>query len=224
MTTNTSNKMIGLEATVPGNGQTWFDPNQIANICGFSHMVDKHRITYDSEKEDVFMVHTKEGIIKFTRTPDGLYAYTPSTKFKDQVAETNMSRSQAMNNLVTTVKENMMGYTQRQFENAKRARRLYHIVGCPTFENFKHILRQNIIKNCPVTAEDVNIAEKIFGGDIGTLKSKSTQRRPTPVRDDLVEIPPELLEQHQDLTFCMDIMGHHVCEWNAHVDGHRSKH
>jgi hypothetical protein len=32
MTTNTGKKMIGLEATVPGNGQTWFDPNQIANI------------------------------------------------------------------------------------------------------------------------------------------------------------------------------------------------
>ena len=175
MTTNTGNKMIGLEATVPGNGQTWFDPNQIANIYGFSHMVDEHRITYDSEQEDAFKVHTKEGIIKFTRTPDGLYAYTPSTKFKDQVAETNMSCSQAMNNLVTTVKENMMGYTQRQFENAKQARRLYHIVGCPTVENFKHILRQNIIKNCPVTAEDVNIAEKIFGGDIGTLKGKSTR-------------------------------------------------
>jgi hypothetical protein len=35
-------------------------------------MVDEHRITYDSEKEDTFMVHTNEGIIKFTPTPDGL--------------------------------------------------------------------------------------------------------------------------------------------------------
>jgi hypothetical protein len=105
-----------------------------------------------------------------------------------------------------TVKENSRGYTQRQFDNAKRARRLYHIVGCPTVQNFKHILRQNIIKNCPVTADDVNIAERIFGGDIGTLKGKSTRGRPTPVKDDLVEIPPELLEQHQDLTYCMDIM------------------
>jgi hypothetical protein len=122
------------------------------------------------------------------------------------VAETNMSCCQAMNNLVIAVKENMMGYTQRQFENAKRARQLYHIMGCPTVENLKHILRQNIIKNCPVTAEEVNIAEKIFGGDIGTLKGKSTRCRPTPIRDDLVEIPPEVLEQHQDLTFCMDIM------------------
>jgi hypothetical protein len=52
----------------------------------------------------------------------------------------------------------------------------------------------------------VNIAKKIFGGNIGALKGKSTKSRPTPVKDDLVEIPPELLNQHQDLTYCMDIM------------------
>jgi hypothetical protein len=57
-----------------------------------------------------------------------------------------------------------------------------------------------------VIADDVDIAEKIFGGDIGTLKGKSTRRRPTPVTDDLVEIPSELLDQHRDLTYCMDIM------------------
>jgi hypothetical protein len=109
--------------------------------------------------------------------------------------------------MITTVPENVKDYTQRrQFENAKRARRLHHIFGCPTVENFKHILRQNIIKNCPVTADDVNTAEKIFGGDIGALKGKSTRNRPTPVKDDLVEITPEPLEQHQDLTYCMDIM------------------
>jgi hypothetical protein len=111
-----------------------------------------------------------------------------------------------MSNMITTVKENEKGYTHRHFENSKRARQLYHIVGCPRVESFKHILRQNIIKSCPVTADDVNIAKKIFGGDIGALKGKSTRSRPTPVKDDLVEISPELLEQHQELTYCMDIM------------------
>jgi hypothetical protein len=83
---------------------------------------------------------------------------------------------------------------------------LYHIIGCPSIENFKAILRQNVIKNCPVTIEDVNIAERIFGPDIGTLKGKSTRKKPTPVKSDLIEIPLELKQLHQDLTFCMDIL------------------
>jgi hypothetical protein len=87
MTTNAENAMIGLEAKVPGNGHTWFDPKQIANVYGFSHMVNKYRSTYDSEKEDAFLVHTNEGIVRFSRTLDGLYAYKPSLKFKQQVAD-----------------------------------------------------------------------------------------------------------------------------------------
>jgi hypothetical protein len=83
---------------------------------------------------------------------------------------------------------------------------LYHIIECPSIENFKAILRQNIIKTCPVTIEDVNVAERIFGPDIGTLKGKSTRKKPTPVKSDLIEIPRELKQLHQDLTFCMDIM------------------
>jgi hypothetical protein len=32
MMTNTGSKKMELEASVPGFGTTWFDPNQIANI------------------------------------------------------------------------------------------------------------------------------------------------------------------------------------------------
>jgi hypothetical protein len=52
----------------------------------------------------------------------------------------------------------------------------------------------------------VNIAEKIFGGDIGAMKGKTTRQRPVPVKDDLVEILPELLDQHGDRTYCIDLM------------------
>jgi hypothetical protein len=86
------------------------------------------------------------------------------------------------------------------------ARKLDLVIGCPSVENFKAILRQNIIKNCPVTVADVNIAERIFGPDIRTLKGKSTRQKPTPVKSDLIDIPSELKELHRDLTFCMDIM------------------
>jgi hypothetical protein len=91
---------------------------------------------------------------------------------------------------------------------------LYHILGCPTVENFKAILRQNIIKNCPVTIEDVVTAEKIFGPDIGSFKGKSTRSKPIPVKRDLIEIPPaQATTPRPDLLY-----GYYVCERHANVD------
>ena len=235
MGTNAGNKRMNLEATVPDMGPgCYFDPEWVANIFGFSHMADVNRITYDNWEEDAFLVHTKDGIIKFKRTKDGLYAYTPSEEYIQAVAELKHMepppRAKKMApppqvfdkdgdvipklydeesgtcNMVCTVAENRKNYTQRQFDDAKKARRLYHIVGCPALESFKQAIRQRIIKNNPVTVADVNIAERIFGPDLGTLKGKSTRSKPPRVKDDWVEIPPELLEQHHDITFCMDIM------------------
>ena len=65
-----------------------------------------------------------------------------------------------LSNMVLTMTDNIKGYTQHQFENEKRAIQLYHIVVFPTVDHFKHILRQNIIRNFPVTIDDVNISEK----------------------------------------------------------------
>ena len=108
--------------------------------------------------------------------------------------------------MVSSVAENRKHFTQRQYEDAMAARKLYHVVGCPTVENFKAILRQNIIRNCPVTAADVDVAEKIFGPDIGALKGKSTRPTSPVVKDDLIEIPKEIKELHKDLILCIDIM------------------
>ena len=80
------------------------------------------------------------------------------------------------------------------------------MVGPPTVENFKMMLKTNIIKNCPVTIEDVNIAERIYGKDIATLKGKNTRRTPNIIVNDEIEIPKELLEHNRELELCMDTM------------------
>jgi hypothetical protein len=64
----------------------------------------------------------------------------------------------------------------------------------------------NVIQNCHVTVEDVNISEKIFGPDMSSLKGKSTRRKPKPVRSDLIEIPKEIFMKHYDIDLCMDAM------------------
>jgi hypothetical protein len=167
----------------------------------------KHRITFDSEKEDAFIVHTDDGNMKFKCNPEGLYTFEVSDNYLKME-----------NHLINTVNENRVGYTQRQFEQAKKARELYHIVGTPTIETFKTLLKMNAIRNCPVMTEDVNIAEKIFGPDMSSLKGKSTHRKSTPVREDTVEIPEELIANNCEIELCIDIMYFNECGFMTTID------
>ena len=107
---------------------------------------------------------------------------------------------------IPSVKENLEKYTKRQQLRAEQARTTYRTLGSLTIQNFKHILCQNLIKNCPVTIKDVEIAEDIYGPDITTLKGKSTRKRPPVIVDDQVDIPEELVQAWNDITLCIDNM------------------
>ena len=52
------------------------------------------------------------------------------------------------------------GFTRREVERAIRARRLYHSLTAQDVGELQVFLRQNIMRNCHVTAEDVRLAEK----------------------------------------------------------------
>jgi hypothetical protein len=203
---NAGTKMTKQVADVPGFGTVWYD-DAIANIFGLSDLKKKHRITFDSEKEDAFIVHTDNGNMKFKCNPEGLYTFKVSDNYLKKESH-----------LINTVRENRAGYTQRQFEQAKRARELYHIVGTPTIETFKTLIKMNAIRNCPVTTEDVNIAEKIFGADMSSLKGKSTRRKSTPVRDDTVKIPEELIANNRKIELCIDVMCVNECGFMTTID------
>ena len=215
--TNTGCKRNKTEADVPGFGTVWFDPDAIANIFGFADLVDKHRITYDSAKEDAFLIHMPQKIVKFKRSPERLYFHQAPKKYKTTLVKPMDTK---ISHMVTTVSENMKGYTLRQREHAKAVRKLYHNVGTPTIESFKALLtvRSNIIQNCPVTIEDVTIADKIYGPDISSLKGKSTRRKPKPVKKDTIEIPKELIAKNHDIDLCIDTMFMNECGMLTAID------
>ena len=55
MLTNAGMRKLTVDANVKGIGVAKYDLQQIANIFGFSHMVNKYCVTYDSNVEDAFL-------------------------------------------------------------------------------------------------------------------------------------------------------------------------
>jgi hypothetical protein len=86
MLTNAGTKIMDREAEVPGFGKVYYDPSLITNIFGFAKTSDKYRITYDNMQEDAFNVFTDDGVIKFTRSDDGLYLYKPTPQYLKMIA------------------------------------------------------------------------------------------------------------------------------------------
>jgi len=107
---------------------------------------------------------------------------------------------------VATVEENISGHTPRQVERARAARELYHNMGSPTVDNFKNLLRMNVIKNCPVTLEDIKTAEAIFGPAMSTLKGKTTRKKLKPIQRDEIKLPSEIKAINKQLELCIHIM------------------
>ena len=86
------------------------------------------------------------------------------------------------------------------------ARKIHHALGTPTVNDLKAMIRMNIIQNNIITTVDVNLATKVFGPDIGSIKGKTTRKKPTPVVSNIVDIPDELLELQKYLTLSLDGM------------------
>ena len=174
LSTNAGSKVIDKEATVRGFGTVKFDPSSIANIFGLHDLTKRYRVTFDSERDNAFYVETKDGTKKFESDGQGLYLYKPSEKYLEEVREKQGNTPATGTSNLQTIWENRRGFNQREYSRAVQARKLMHVVGAPTTENLKSMLRQNVIANCPVTSTDVDNAEKIFGKDVSSLKGKST--------------------------------------------------
>ena len=105
-----------------------------------------------------------------------------------------------------TVEENKMFHTPREIKKAKMARDLLAALGTPSIADLKKIISMNAISNLPVKTEDIDLAERIFGPDIGTLKGKTTRQDPLPMATDQIELPPETHEDRSSWELCIDVM------------------
>ena len=140
-------------------GNVWYYDKAIANIFSLPNLVKKYKVTFDSHQYYVFTVHSNREIIKFRRNKQVIYVF-------------NYTYIQAKSNGVTTMEENMMGFTSRKIERAKLSRKIYSNIGLPTVKNFNHMVSTSMISNFPISVADIINAEKIYGPSMVSLKGK----------------------------------------------------
>ena len=80
------------------------------------------------------------------------------------------------------------GFSERHCKIELVSRKLYHMVREPSLQILKVMKSQNIICDCPVTVEDIDIAENIFDPDVSTFNGRTTRQRPKLTVDGFIEI------------------------------------
>ena len=89
-----------MQAMVLDYDKMWYDDKSIENIFSLTNLVKKYRVTYDSQQDDDFTVHTNIGIIKFIINKKALYVFNPTY-------------TTANSNVFTTLGKTMVGFTRR---------------------------------------------------------------------------------------------------------------
>jgi hypothetical protein len=136
-----------------GYGTVWYHPNGIANILSLSRVREHgYRVTYDSEDGNKFTVHKNDGSSPriFRESERGLYYMDTDTNTTGTV-------------MINTVADNRNNYTNRAYSRALLARRIQQLIGRPSTQQYIRIVEQNLLRNCPITRDDILAAEKILG-------------------------------------------------------------
>ena len=173
---STGSKVEMNITTMRGVGRVIFDQDGPANVLSLAKMGNMYRITFDIWEGNTITVHkTNRSETKVGQHPCGLYYHDTATQDKPQSVNAMQRTINKIVAFLTTVAKNMKIFTHRQVERAKEARRASGMDGTPSPSDFKHMVRGQSIKYCPVTNEDIFVAYRIFGTDTHSLEGKTTR-------------------------------------------------
>ena len=197
-----------------GQMKVWYIPNGIANIFSMHELEKHYRITYDSW-EGFYQVHTPRGTVKFHKDEQGLPYIDLDKSSKEAVtmlmqlgqhASTDQTEGNAEHTmLVETVRENFEGFTKNEVLKAKQARRAQAMMGNPSEKDFKGVVSNHLISNCPITVHDITNSRAIHGPALASVRGKTVRRAPAPVVMDYVDVPRSLVERHRLVTLAADV-------------------
>ncbi len=107
---------------------------------------------------------------------------------------------------VNTVHQNFESHTKKQVQQAERTRRLMSMVASSSERNFQAMIHLNMLKDCPVTNDDIHNAHDMYGSDLTSIRGKMVWWKPERVVTDYVEIPPKKLLIQRRVTLVANVM------------------
>ena len=107
--------------------------------------------------------------------------------------------------LVQTVQGNYEGYSKREVLKAKEARRAQAMMGNPSEKDYKTMVSNNLIPECPITSTDITNARAIFWPDLPSVRGKTVRTTPAPVVADYMAVPQSLVDANKAITLAADV-------------------
>ena len=168
-------------------------------------------ITYNSW-DGYYVVCTQKGEVQFHKDEQGL----PYINLGESNLEAAMillqretvEREETMDSemsYIQTVRGNYKGYTKREVTQAKEARRAQAMMGNPSEKDYKGMVSNNLIPNCPIISKDVSNARTIFGPDLASIQGKTVRQAPGPVVTDYMTVPRTLIQANKVRTLVADV-------------------
>jgi hypothetical protein len=165
----------------------------------------QYRVSLDTGANGSIWFHRSErnGIpdIEFKMHVSGLQYWDPTS----DVTKASVNTKARKLTFVETVEDRKMLYSKRQVKLAEVARAGLHNAGFPSEQDFRLLVQNAHISNCPIRVDDVDRAKHNPGKDVGLLKGKTTKHKPMPVVENTIPVPKHILDIHKDVFLTVDL-------------------
>jgi hypothetical protein len=143
------------------------------------------------------LVHHNSSVFRFQECDDGLYFY--------DTANCNTNKSDVTNySFLETVDENSKFFSANEIKGALHARQTQQEMNWPSTSDFKYYISNNCIQNSPVTIDDINRAEIIYGPAKPLLEEKMIRKQPPKHRIERVPLPLAISTHHKEVQLYID--------------------
>jgi len=187
---------FGIAATRQGTylsfGQVLISHEAAANVLSLGQLEEKNLVFY-SPTDKAYIAESSEHRLEFRKSGRLylLHRVIPLSKKK---------RGQSVHHsLLTTVESNLASLTKVEQAKAKAAKHILELLAHPSLSDMSAILRHDTISGIPAVSSDFDLANRVFGPNIGTLMGKTVASTPLLVGPRVDTTSPRSITLHADI-------------------------